>query len=141
MEHLRLAGAIALTGFVFTSKPWLQFMNTLSPEGGLIVKNLIIFLCIFSFHSIDGLVDQPRRQALGFFLVYSAFNIIFNYQSRWIMEAGAERVEQQSPDGALYERARSVFTPEMSRLMVFVLTPFIFILIGSKLISKRIKLD
>lgn len=140
-EHLRLATAIAVAGFFFTSKPWLQFLNRLSPEIGLLVKNIVIFLTVFSLHYVDGLVGPPHRQALGILLVYSAFNIIFDYQSRWITDAGAENVEQQTADGALYERARRVFKPEISRLVVFVLIPFIFIIIGSKLVTKRVKLD
>jgi hypothetical protein len=140
-EHLRLAGAIAATGFVFTSKPWLRFLDRLSPEVGLILKNIIIFLVIFGLHYVDGLIGPPHRQALGFLLMYSAFNIIFNYQSHWITDVGAENVEHQTPDGALYERARSLFSPDISRLVVFVLIPFIFILTGSTLIPKRVKLD
>ncbi len=141
MEHLRLAGAMAAIGFVFTSKPWLQILNNLSPEVGLIVKNVIVFFVILSLHYIDGMIGPPHRQALGFLFVYTAFNVIFNYQSQWITDAKAVNVENQTPDGALYKRARSVFTPEMSRLVVFVLIPFIFILVGSTLITKRVKLD
>ena len=140
MEHLRLASAIATAGFIFTSRPWLRTMDRLSPEAGLLVKNIVIFLTVFSLHYVDGLVGPPHRQALGILLVYSAFNIIFNYQSQWISDAGAENVEKQTPDGALYHRARGFFSPDVSRLIVFVLVPFIFILIGSRL-AKRVKLD
>lgn len=141
MEHLKLASAIAAVGFVFTSRPWLQFLNRQSPETGLLIKNIVIFSTVFGLHYVDCLVGTPHRQALGFLLVYTAFNMIFNYQSRWISEAGAENVEKQTPDGSTYERARRFLSPEASRLVTFVLVPFLFILIGSKIFSKRIELD
>jgi hypothetical protein len=140
-EHLRLAAAIAAAGFIFTSRPWLRFINRLSPEAGLLVKNVIIFSTVLGLHYVDGLVGTPHRQALGILLVYTAVSMIFNYQSRWINEAGAENVEKQTPDGAMYERARSLFSPEVSRLVTFVLVPFILILVGSKFVSKRVELD
>jgi hypothetical protein len=40
----------------------------------------------------------------------------------------------------LYHRARMLFSPDVSRLIVFVLIPFLFILVGSRL-AKRVKLD
>lgn len=141
MEHLRLASAIAAVGFIFTSRPWLGIMNRMSPEAGLLVKNVIIFLTILGLHYIDGIVGPPHRQALGILLVYSAFSVIFNYQSEWISESGAENIGEQTTDGALYHRARMLFSPDVSRLIVFVLIPFIFILVGSRLVSKRVKLD
>jgi hypothetical protein len=141
MKHIRLALAVAVTGFVFTSKPWLKFLNSLSPETGLLIKNIVVFIVILGLHRIDGFIGTPHRQALGFLLVYTAFTIVFNYQSQWITEAGTENVEHQTPDGALYVRARTMFTPEMSRIVVFVLIPFIFVIFGSTLVTKRVKLD
>jgi hypothetical protein len=141
MEHLRLASAIAVAGFIFTSRPWLQFLNRQSPEGGLLIKNIVIFLTVLSLHYVDGLVGPPRRQALGLLLVYTAFSMIFDYQSRWISEAGAENVEKQTSDGAMYERARKFFSPDASRLVTFVLVPFLFILFGRMLVVKRVELD
>jgi len=140
-EHIRLAAVIAAVGFIFTSRSWLQLMNRLSPEAGLLVKNVIIFSIVFGLHYVDGLIEIPHRQALGILLVYTAVSMIFNYQSRWIIEAGAGNVENQTPDGATYERARSLFSPDVSRLVTFVLVPFILILIGSRFVSKRVKLD
>jgi hypothetical protein len=82
--HVKLAGAVAVAGLIFTSRTWLQWINTLGPETGLIVKNVIIFFVIYILHFVDGLVGPPRRQALGFLLMFIAFDIIFNYQSGWI---------------------------------------------------------
>ena len=131
----RAAGIIALLGFLFTSKPWLQWLNTLSPEGGLLVKNVIVFLSIYILHFIDGVVARPHMNALGILLMYTAFMMIFNYQSEWISDNDFDRVGEQTPDGAAYHRMRSTFglSPEMSRLVVFVVIPFVLFYAGNTL--------
>lgn len=134
--HVRLAGAVALAGLVFTSRPWLRWIATLGPEAGLVVKNIIIFCVIYLLHFVDGLVGPPRRQALGFLLMYMAFDIIFNYQSGWIKESGAEAVERQTPDGAIYHRARGAgLGPDGARFVTFVVAPFLLFMAGSFIIK------
>ena len=140
--HVRLAGAVALAGLIFTSRPWLAWINTLGPEAGLIVKNLVIFGVIFLLHFVDGLVGPPRRQALGFLLMYIAFDIIFNYQSGWIKEARMENVERQTPDGAIYHRVRGTgLGPDAARIVTFVVAPFLLFMAGSFIVKSGQKLN
>jgi hypothetical protein len=140
--HVRLAGAVALAGLVFTSRTWLMWINSLGPEAGLIVKNFIIFLVIYFLHSLDGFVGAPRRQALGFLLMFTSFYIIFNYQSEWIKEAGAVNVERQTPDGAIYHRARGAgLGSDAARILTFVLVPFLLFMVGSYVVKKGKKLN
>ena len=140
--HARLAGAVALAGLIFTSRPWLGWINTLGPEAGLIVKNIVIFGVIYLLHFVDGLVGPPRRQALGFLLMYIAFDVIFNYQSDWIKEAGMENVERQTPDGAIYHRARGVgLGPDAARFVTFVVAPFLLFMAGSFIVKSGQKLN
>ena len=144
MSHVKLAGAIALAGLVFTSRAWLQWMHTLGPELGLFVKNLIIFIIILGLHAIDRSVNF-HRQAAGIFLVYLAFVMIFNYQSEWIKDARADNVEKQTIDGAVYNRAKHSLNldPEFARLVTFVIVPFLLVLFGSRLMrdGQLINLD
>jgi hypothetical protein len=142
-QHLRLASAIATAGFIFTSRPWLRWLNTLSPEAGLLVKNVVIFLTVFSLHFVDGLVGPPHTQALGLLLIYMGFTLVFNYQSRWIEEAGATEVEKQTPDGAMYERARTTFgmSPDTARIAAFVIVPFVLVFAGAKITRGGIHLE
>ena len=143
-QSLRLASAIAAAGFIFTSRPWLRWLNTLSPEVGLLVKNVIIFLIVYGLHVfVDGGVRPPHVQALGLLLVYTGFMIVFNYQSRWIEEAGTPEVEKQTPDGATYERARTTLgmSPDAARLFTFVFVPFVFVLVGSHLKRGVIRME
>jgi len=140
--HARLAGAVALAGLIFTSRSWLEWINTLGPEAGLVVKNFVIFGVIFLLHFVDGLVGPPRRQAAGFLLIYIAFDIIFNYQSGWIKDAGVENVERQTPDGAIYHRARGAgLGPDAARIVTFVVAPFLLFMTGSFMIGNVRKLN
>ena len=143
-QSLRLASAIAAAGFIFTSRPWLRWLNTLSPEVGLLVKNVIIILIVYGLHVfVDGGVRPPHVQALGILLVYTGFMIVFNYQSRWIEEVPAPEVEKQTPDGALYERARTTLgmSPDAARILAFVVAPFVLVFVGAKLKRGTIRID
>lgn len=140
MLHIRLAAVIALIGFVFTSRPWLQWLHTLGPEVGLFVKHVTILLSIFVLSNVDPRIKFVHHgQAVGVLLMYVAFVMIFNYQSGWIQDANAENVGDQAIDGAIYHRSRETLklSPEMSRLLTFVVIPFVLVLVGSRLVNTR----
>lgn len=140
MLHIRLAATIALIGFVFTSRQWLQWLHTLGPEIGLLVKHVIILVSIFLLSEIDPRIKFVHRgQAIGVLLLYVSFVMIFNYQSDWIQDTNADNVGDQTIDGAIYHRSREVLklSPETSRLLTFVVVPFVLVLVGSKLINTR----
>jgi hypothetical protein len=140
--HVKLAGAVALAGLLFTSRTWIGWINTLGPEAGLIVKNLVIFIVIYVLNAVDGVVGPPRRQALGYLMMFMAFNIIFNYQSGWIEDLGAENVERQTPDGAIYHRVRGAgLGPDAARIVTFVLAPFLLFMAGSFVLKRGQKLN
>ena len=86
---------------------------------------------------------EHKTQALGVVMVLAAFNLIFNYQSEWIDESGSGNVQVQTPDGALYRRARTVLglEPDMARLFVFVLVPFVLVFFGSRLVRNGSKIN
>lgn len=144
MIHLRLALAFAVVGLVFTSRPWLRWLHSLTPEQGLIVKWSAILISIFLLDIADpSLKLEHKTQALGVVMILAAFNMIFNYQSEWIDESGSGNVQVQTPDGALYRRARANLglNPEMARIAVFVLIPFILVFFGSRLVRNGTKLN
>ena len=144
MIHLRLALAFAAVGLVFTSRPWLRWLHSLSPEQGLAVKWVAILGSIFLLDMADPTLKlEHKTQALGAVMILAAFNMIFNYQSEWVDESGSENVQVQTPDGALYRRARADLglNPEMARLAVFVLIPFTLVFFGSRLVRNGTKLN
>lgn len=144
MVHLRLALAFALAGFVFTSKFWLQWLHSLPPEPGLAIKWGAILGTIFLLDVADPTLKlEHKTQALGVVMILAAFNVIFNYQSEWIDESGSGNVQVQTPDGALYRRARSNLglEPEAARVLVFVLVPFVLVFFGSRLVRNGTKLN
>ena len=144
MIHLRLALAFAATGFIFTSKFWLRWLHRLSPEQGLFVKWVAILGTIFLIDLADPTLKlEHKTQAIGAVMVLAAFNMIFNYQSEWIDESGAENVQVQTPDGALYHRARTNLGlgPAAARILVFVFVPFLLVFFGSRLVRNGTKLN
>jgi hypothetical protein len=142
MTHLKLALVFAVAGLIFTSRPWLNFLNKLEPEKGLLVKNVVVLAVIFMLHVIDPNITLPHLKAAGVFLIYIAFMIIFNYQSDWIEESGSEDVGDQTVDGAVYHRARETLhlSPDVARLVTFVLVPGLLAFAGSRLVRNGQKL-
>jgi hypothetical protein len=142
--HLRLALAFAIVGFVFTSKLWLRWLHGLGPEHGLAVKWVAILGSILLLDWADpSLKLEHKTQALGVVMVLVAFNMIFNYQSEWIDDSGSGNVQVQTPDGALYRRARTNLglDPDTARLFVFVLVPFVLVFFGSRLVRNGSKIN
>jgi Ca2+/Na+ antiporter len=144
-RHLKLASLIAMAGLIFTSRTWLNFLHKFEPETGLLIKNAVVLFVIFIMHFIDESVSVPHVKAVGVFLIYVAFMMIFNYQSDWIEESGSENVGDQTMDGAVYHRARETFkfSPEIARLVTFVLVPFVLVFAGSRLVKngQKVRMD
>ena len=144
MIHIRLALAFAFAGFVFTSKTWLRWLHSLSPEKGLIAKLIAILGVIYLLDFADPTLKlEHKSQAIGVLMVVAAFNVIFNYQSEWISESGSANVGVQTPDGALYHRARTNLglSPELARILVFAIVPFVLVFFGSRLVRNGQKLN
>jgi len=144
MIHLRLALAFALVGLVFTSRPWLRWLHSLGPEQGMLIKWCSILVAIFLLDYADPTLKMEHHtQALGVIMVLAAFNMIFNYQSEWIDDSGSGNVQVQTPDGALYRRARQNLglDPEWARILVFVLVPFMLVFFGSRLVRNGKKIN
>ena len=144
MYHLQLAVGIAIVGFIFTSRPWLQTLHGLSPEAGFVAKVIAMISAILILYWIDPTIKIVHHvQAIGVLMVYTAFMMIFNYQSDWIEDSGSENVGDQTVDGAIYNRSRTILNlnPELARLMTFVVAPFLFTYFGSKFIRSGQKIN
>ena len=144
MYHFRLALAFAVIGFVFTSRPWLRWLHTFSPEVGLAIKHVAILASIMMLNFADPTIKpEYKTGAIGIFLVYLAFMIVFNYQSKWVEDAGSSNVQDQTPDGVLYLRARTNLNlnPDLARLLTFVVVPFVLVFTGSRLLRRGQKLN
>lgn len=138
MWHLKLAAAFGVLGFLFTSRPWLNWLNKLTPEMGLLIKSLLVFGIVVALQGIDGIIKLNNSQTLGVVLVYTAFVMIFNYQSKWIEESDSPNVGLQTADGVVYHRTRNLFNlePEKARLVTFVVVPVIMVLVGTIFMRK-----
>ena len=110
----------------------------------MLIKWCSILVAIFLLDYADPTLKMEHHtQALGVIMVLAAFNMIFNYQSEWIDESGSENVQVQTPDGALYRRARQNLglDPEWARILVFVLVPFMLVFFGSRLVRNGKKIN
>ena len=138
MWHIKLAIVFGLLGFVFTSRPWLNWLHGQSPEIGFAIKSAVILAVILALRGIDGIIRINNRQTIGVVLVYTAFVMIFNYQSKWIKESGSANVELQTADGIVYHRSRKFLNldPEMARLITFVVVPALMVLVASIFIRR-----
>ena len=144
MYHLKLAIGIATVGFIFTSRPWLQTLHSLSPEAGFVAKIIAMISAILILYLFDPTIKIDHHgQAIGVLMVYTAFMMIFNYQSDWIEESGSENVGDQTVDGAIYNRSRTILNlnPELARLVTFVAVPFMFTYFVSKFIRSGQKIN
>jgi hypothetical protein len=144
MYHLKLALGIATIGFIFTSRPWLRTLHGLSPEVGLVAKLIAMLSSILILYWFDPSIKIIHHgQALGVLMVYTAFMMIFNYQSDWIEDSGSDNVGDQTVDGAVYNRSRTILNlnPELARLMTFVVVPFLFAYLGSKFVRSGQKIN
>lgn len=144
MSHLKLVFAFLVIGYIFTHKLWLNWLARLSPEMGLVVKQVIIAALIYNLHHLDGSVRPAHVWTLGVYLIYLAFQIIFNYQSKWIRESGSDPVDEQTPDGVLYHNARHLTdNMELARILTFVVVPALLVFAGGHVLRRgqRANLD
>jgi len=111
----------------------------------MLIKNVVVLFVIYLTHLIDPSVSVPHIQAIGAFLIYLAFMMIFNYQSDWIEESGSGNVGDQTVDGAVYHRARETLhlSPDVARLVTFVLVPGLLVFAGSRLVrnGQKVRID
>ena len=106
----------------------------------MFIKHVIILTCIFVLARVDPRIKFAHHgQAVGVLILYVAFVMIFNYQSEWIRDAKADNVGVQTIDGAIYHRSRETLklSPEVSRMLTFVVIPFILVLVGSRLVNGK----
>ena len=134
MAQVKLALSVAFVGFVFTSQTWLNFLGTLGPEVGLVVKGAAILLSVLFIDKIDPSIHLIHQQyrPIDIILVYGALALIFGYSSKWVKDSGSHHVTEQTVDGAVYDRVQkeTKLDPQKTRLVTFVLLPFMMVLLG-----------
>jgi len=153
-KEVALAVALAVLGFVFSSRQWLLFLDGLNPFQGLIVYYLILYVCLYVLSRLDlvvfGFKIKEPLQTFGLLLITFAFFVCVDWESPYVQFVTGRSVENVSPvlfqaeDGAvwfLWQNAVPWANVETLRLLTYVATPLILALIGGLLVSEKVKLS
>lgn len=153
LNSFQLAFLFSILGFVFSSRKWILFLDSLSPSQGLIIYYTIIYTSVYLL-SLTGLVIGHSKitnytHTLGIVMILFSFFIIFNWESEYInlvTKSGFDtnkisKVYLQSEDGATFDFYYTLTkNQKLSRILTFIVTPFVLTFIGSMLITNKVKL-
>jgi hypothetical protein len=153
-KEVSLAIVMAIMGFVFTTRPWILWLNTLTPFTGFVVYYIILYGAIYILSKLGltvfGIKIEDKLESLGLLLITFAFFILVNWESAYIQYitngslAGQSVIYLQSEDGAvfwLWQQLLPSIGVEAWHYLTYVLTPFALALLGGLLISGKIRLD
>lgn len=142
---LKTAGAFALLGYLFSSRRFIRFLNTLNPFQGLLFyyAQLFVTLEVLQYFGlvIGGVRMTDLSQTIGELLVIFAFFILVDQESAWVAYVVGEPegkpkdypvVYTQAEDGAVYYLWSTYITsnPETARFLTFVVTPVVLVSLG-----------
>lgn len=142
---LKTAGMFALLGYVFSSRKFILFLNSLNPFQGLLFYYLQLFITLEVLQYfglvIGGVKMQSLLQTLGELMIVFAFFIIVDQESGWVAQVVGDAegkkkdypvVYTQAEDGAVYYLWTTYVTSdhETARLLTFVVTPVILAALG-----------
>lgn len=163
-KYIKFPLVMGVLGFIFSSRPWILFMDKNTPQVGLVIYYSIIFLAILFLQHIGLVVaDMPFdsiQHAFGTLLIIFSFFIIFDWESYYITLVTHNESTQstqstqpppqisnvylQSEDGAVFDFWYNVMklTPEQSKTMTYIITPAVLSLLGMILIrGKRVRMS
>lgn len=147
-RYLILASALAIIGFLFSMPSFILWLNNLNPIEGLLFYQAITLGAVLGLAKVGLVIHNTKirvgRQALGLYMVLFAFLIITDFTSCWIniITAGtcpaSANIFTQSEDGATFFLWSSIVNnPATARILTFVVTPIILVLIGGYLIGYK----
>jgi hypothetical protein len=153
LNSFQLALLFCILGGLFSSRKWILFLDTLSPRQGLVIYYTIIYTSVYLL-SLTGLVIGHSKitnytHTLGIVMILFSFFIIFNWESEYInlvtkSEFDTNKISNiylQSEDGATFDFYYTLTkNQKLSRILTFIVTPFILTFSGSLLITEKIKL-
>lgn len=142
---LKTAGAFALLGYLFSSRKFIGFLNTLNPFQGLLFYYLQLFVTLEVLQYfglvIGGVKMTNLTQTIGELLIIFAFFILVDQESAWVAYVVGEQegkkqeypvIYTQAEDGAVYYLWTTYGgqSPETARWLTFVVTPVVLVSLG-----------
>lgn len=140
---------LGFLGFIFSSRPWILFLNIHSPPVGLGFYYVILFVAILFLQHIGLIVAKMPfdsiSHAIGTLLIIFSFFIVFDWESLYINQVtnqpntDVSNLYLQSEDGAVYYVWYNMMnlSIEQARLMTYVVTPIILSILGMVLVQGK----
>lgn len=153
-EDKLLVGALAVMGFLFSSREWLMWLNTLTPISGLVVYYIVLFFSLLILSKAGLIINQVKisnpKQVFGLLMVTFAFFIVVGFSSaytQWVTNSNIDisPVFVQCEDGSVFYAWSQVIPPvaanmEMLRILTYVVSPVLIGFIGVGLVKGRIEI-
>jgi hypothetical protein len=148
-KEVLLAILIGVMGYVFSTREFILFLNSLDPISGFIIYEIIFYSWLI-FTSYLGLaflgvkIKQPL-QLFGLWLIWFALFITIDWESPYVQYVtkgnfeGASGVFYQSEDGAVWyfwHDLLNIKNVDMVRILTYVVTPLLLALAGGLLVTR-----
>jgi len=148
-EEMFLAVALAIGGFILSSREFILWLNQYNPLQSLFIYYLMMYSALYVLAKF-GLViykfkiDSPTK-VLGLMMITFAFFIIIDWESCYINEvitgscSNMSNIYFGSEDGAtwwFWSVYMGITNIEYLRLLTYVFTPFALSLLGAYLVSE-----
>lgn len=142
---LKTGVAFALIGYLFSSRKFILFLNSLNPFQGLLFYYLQLFVTLEVLQYfglvVGGVKMTSLTQTIGELLMVFAFFILVDQESAWVAHVVGEPegkdkdypvVYTQAEDGAVYYLWTTyvVKDPDVARILTFVVTPLVLVSLG-----------
>ncbi len=132
----------AVLGWLFSTKTYITFLHTVNPVIGLFFYYSILYIIIYILH-VFGL-HMPSTHldthlhTIGSLLILFAFFVVFGWESEYMCKSiNKDCGPKQSEDAAVFHIWYNITNNfESSRVLTYVLTPFMCVFIGVILIFK-----
>lgn len=152
-HEILLAVAFAVFGFLFSTREWLLWLNSLNPLTGLLVYYAVLYLSLYVLSKLGLTIFNVKittwQQTFGLMLITFAFFVVVDWTSAWVQYvttgsyAGTSVIFLQDEDGAVFyiwQQLLPTAAAETLRVFTYVITPLVMALIGGLLVDKKIKL-
>jgi hypothetical protein len=150
-KEFTIAVILAFMGFVFSTRQFLLWLDAMNPLQGLIVYYVILYSSLYALSrmglTVFGFKISKVSQSLGLLIITFAFFVTVNFSSAWTTIAtggnpnAVSTIYYQDEDGVLFWLwSQMVPNVDLCRIMTYVVSPFILTLLGTLLVSGRIKI-
>jgi hypothetical protein len=153
-KEFALAAVFAFMGLAFTSRPFLLWMNGLTPLEGLIIYYMILYGALYVLGQLGLVIFNIKiddsQQTLGLLLITFAFFITVDMTSAYVQYVttgtltGMSNLFLQDEDGAcffIFQQLLPWAGITVWYYLTYAVTPFVLALLGGCLVTEKIRLS